>query len=261
MIGIDVDGTLVGSSGKVDPRVWEAAERVRTAGIRMVLCSGRPAFGLALEYAQRLDATGWHIFQNGASVMELGSDRSRSISLPEQVVRSYIDRARATGEILELYSDREYVSESAKSWSHAHAKLLGVAYRQAAFDSLHGAAVRAQWLMAHADAQKFAECEHAGLEVALSSSPLMPDTTFVGVTRAGVSKGTAMASIAEQYEIDLRDVMYVGDSDNDLEAMRKAGCPVAMQNASPAVLQAAKHVVPHVDEGGLAEALALALKG
>jgi hydroxymethylpyrimidine pyrophosphatase-like HAD family hydrolase len=134
-----------------------------------------------------------------------------------------------------------------------------VPYRQAAFESLQGSVVRAQWLMSHSDAKAFAAKEHAGLEIALSSSPLMPDTTFVGVTRAGVSKGTALASIAKQYALDSRELMYVGDSDNDLEALRIAGCPVAMQNASFAVLQVAKHVVPHVDEGGLAVALELAL--
>src|SRR3954466_4986054 len=112
MIGIDVDGTLVGSSGEVSPRVWQMAERVRSAGIRMVLCSGRPAFGVALEYARRLDPKGWHVFQNGASVVNFGNQQSRSVSLPGQTVKQLIERARKSGDALELYSDRDYVTES-----------------------------------------------------------------------------------------------------------------------------------------------------
>jgi len=69
LVGIDVDGTLLGSSGNVHPEVWGVAQRARTAGIHLALCSGRPAFGLALEYARRLDADGWHVFQNGASIV------------------------------------------------------------------------------------------------------------------------------------------------------------------------------------------------
>ncbi|HEU4601669.1 MAG TPA: HAD hydrolase family protein, partial [Steroidobacteraceae bacterium] len=185
MIGIDVDGTLVGSSGKVSSLVWQAAERVREAGVRMVLCSGRPAFGLAFEYARRLDPTGWHVFQNGASVVNVGDDRSRSAGLPQETVTAFVDRARRTNEILELYSDRQYVTESTAEWAHEHAQLLGVPYECRQFESIRGQVVRAQWLMPHADADEFATAVHADLEIALSSSPLMPDTTFVGITRAG----------------------------------------------------------------------------
>jgi hydroxymethylpyrimidine pyrophosphatase-like HAD family hydrolase len=57
----------------------------------------------------------------------------------------------------------------------------------------------------------------------------------------------------------MSDVMYVGDADNDLSALRRVGHPVAMANASPSVLGVAKHVVGHVDAGGLAQALHLAI--
>ena len=260
MIGIDVDGTLVGSSGQVHPKVWEATERVRAAGIRMVLCSGRPAFGVALDYARRLDPNGWHIFQNGASVVNVANDQSRSVALPQAIVSEYVERAGKSGAILELYSDRDYVTQSDTEWAHEHAKLLGVPYRCRSFDSLNGQVVRAQWLMSHADAKTFSESTHEDVEIALSSSPLMEATTFVGVTRSGVSKGSAIVDLAQQYGFEMRDVMYVGDSDNDLCALIQVGHPIAMRNASPAVLKAAKQVVPHVDEGGVAQALELALK-
>ena len=46
LVFIDVDGTLVGSSGDVDSTTWEAAARTRAAGVRLAICSGRPGFGL-----------------------------------------------------------------------------------------------------------------------------------------------------------------------------------------------------------------------
>jgi hydroxymethylpyrimidine pyrophosphatase-like HAD family hydrolase len=96
------------------------------------------------------------------------------------------------------------------------------------------------------------------VEVAVSSSPLLPGSHFVCLTRKGVSKGTSYRTISERYGIDLRDVMYIGDADNDLPALRIAGHPVAMGNGSAAVRAIAKHTVGHVDEGGLAQAFALA---
>jgi hydroxymethylpyrimidine pyrophosphatase-like HAD family hydrolase len=53
--------------------------------------------------------------------------------------------------------------------------------------------------------------------------------------------------------------MYVGDAPNDLPALRLVGEPIAMGNADPAVIQAAKRTVGHVDDCGLADALQSAI--
>ncbi len=259
LVGIDVDGTLVGASGDVHPRVWEAAERARAKGIRLALCSGRPAFAIALEYAERLDSVGWHAFQNGASIVHLPSGRSRSVALPSEAVHAFIVEARASGSVLELYNDREWVTESNAIWARDHARLLGAEFAPRPFESLDGPAVRAQWLLTRAQAERMMALPHPGLEAAQSTSPLMPDTQFVGFTREGVSKASAMRTIAAEYSIPMQDVMYIGDSGNDVSALRVVGHPVAMANADPAVIAVARTTVPHVDDGGVAQALEIAL--
>jgi Cof subfamily protein (haloacid dehalogenase superfamily) len=231
------------------------AERARAAGIHLALCSGRPAFGLALEYARRLDVEGWHVFQNGASIVHLGTRQSRSACLPPGHVKTLIAQARSGGEVLELYSDDRYVTESTSAWSRAHAAILGVPFEPRPFESLKGPVVRAQWLLSPAAAKETMAATHPGLEIAQSTSPLMPDTWFVGLTPEGVNKGSAVRTIAAEYGIALQAVMYVGDAGNDLPAMRIVGHPVALANADPVVLEAAGRVVSHVDAGGLVQAL------
>jgi len=258
LIGIDVDGTLVGSSGIVDPAVWRAAERVRAAGIHLALCSGRPAFGLALEYAQRLD-DGWHSFQNGASVVNLASGRSISSTLPAEFVSTLMAQARSTGRLLELYSDNDFASESTSDWAREHAALLGVPFEPRPFESLRGAAVRAQWVVSPMNSARTIAEAPPGVEVAESTSPLMPDARFIGMTRAGVSKGSALRSIVADYGMSLDEVMYVGDAGNDMSALQIVGYPVAMANADPAVLAIARYVAGHADRAGLVDALELAL--
>jgi len=260
LIGIDVDGTLVGSSGTVPPQVWQAADRARAHGIQLALCSGRPAFGVAFDYARRLDAAGWHVFQNGASIIHLQSGESRSAPLPPERVAELTRIARNTRDVLELYSDATYVTESTSTWAREHAVLLGIPFRAQPFESLTGAVVRAQWLLTREDARRFAESPPPDLELAESSSPLMPDVRFVGLTRKGVSKGSAIRMVAEAYGVDLRDVMYVGDAGNDLPALQIVGLPIAMGNADPAVRAAAAHTVGDVDSSGLIEAIELAIQ-
>jgi len=257
LIGIDVDGTLVGSSGQVPDIIWQLATEARAAGIHLALCSGRPAFGLAADYARRLDDDGWHIFQNGASVVNLATHESRSTPLPEGSVRGLISHARETGHVLELYGDDDYAVESEAAWAREHADLLGLPFKPRPYETLSPPLVRAQWLLAPEDARRVVA--PPGLEMADSSSPLMPGVRFIGLTRQGVSKGSAMREIAAAYRVDMRDVMYVGDSGNDLSALRVVGHPIAMGNADPEVIKAAQRTVGHVDAAGLADALRIAI--
>lgn len=259
LVCIDADGTLVGSSGGVPAAVWGAAARVRAAGVHLALCSGRPAFGLAREWASRLDADAWHIFQNGASVVHLASGRSLSAHLAPDTVALLIARARRTGWELELYTDDEYVVESESARARAHAALLGVPFAPRSLDSLDGPIVRAQWLLAIDRSDEVLREPHPGVELSPSTSPAMPDTHFVSLMPPGVDKGVAVQAMARDYGFAMEEVMFVGDGQNDAVAMRQVGFPVAMANAEPEVLAVARHTVGHVDEEGLVEALELAL--
>lgn len=260
LICIDVDGTLVGASGDVRPDVWAAAERVRARGVRLAVCSGRPAFGKAREYAERLDPQGWHIFQNGASLLNAATGESLSEALPADAVATLVQRARTTGRLLEIYSDADYAVEQDTDRVRRHAGLLGVPFRTRRLESLPGRIVRAQWLLAHDEAPAVLAEPHPGLHVSPSLSPVMPDTTFISLTLPGVDKASALRALAGRYGVPLERVMMVGDGANDLGILAIAGFAVAMGNAEPEVLEATSRHVGHVDEGGLIEALELSAR-
>jgi Cof subfamily protein (haloacid dehalogenase superfamily) len=259
LICIDVDGTLVGTGGAVHPRVWATADRARDAGLHLVLCSGRPGFGLSRGYAERLDPAGWHIFQNGASVLRLSDGLSRSSPIPPALVHSLIARARTTDRTLELYTDSAYAVERVSDRARAHAALLGVPFAPRPLESLASPIVRAQWLVSPEESAVIATEPHAGLEISTSTSPVMPDTRFMNITAAGVDKASAVRAVAREYGTCLDDVMFVGDGWNDAGAMRIVGYPVAMANAEPEVRTIARTIVADVDAGGAADAITLAI--
>lgn len=73
----------------------------------------------------------------------------------------------------------------------------------------------------------------------------------VEVTARGVSKGTALAWIAQREAVPKAAIIAFGDSGNDLSMADAAGLFVAMGNAPPEVKEAAGAVAPAVDEDGL----------
>jgi Cof subfamily protein (haloacid dehalogenase superfamily) len=259
LVCVDVDGTLVGSSGQVDPETWLAADRARATGVLLAICTGRPGFGITRTYAERLSPQGWHIFQNGASIVELPSGNSRSTAVDPNAVALLVERSRKTGRLLELYADNDYTVEIDSPVSRAHAALLGVPFQTRSFSSLTAPIIRAQWLVSESEFAGVSAEPRAGLELSRSTSPVMPGIQFVNLTPPGVDKASAVRGIAAAYGVSLSEVMFVGDGSNDAIAMRIVGAPVAMANADADALAVATHVVGDVDRGGLIEALSLAM--
>ncbi|WP_216317654.1 Cof-type HAD-IIB family hydrolase [Deinococcus aestuarii] len=259
LICVDVDGTLIGTGNTVREDVWAALADARLRGVRVALCSGRPAFGNALGYARRLDPDGWHVFQNGASIVNVGSGESLSEPLPEGPLAALLTRAHETGRLLEVYTDDDFGITRPGDLARRHAELLGLPYTPQAPERLVGTRVRAQWVVPLGEAAGVLAEQAPGLDVHPAGSPAMPDTLFISLTRAGIGKGSAVALIAAQYGLPLSRVMMVGDGHNDVTAMRIVGHPVAMGNADAQARAAASHHVSHVDEGGLAQAVRLAL--
>ena len=257
MVCIDVDGTLVGSSGTVSDAVWRAADLARARGVHLVLCSGRPAFGVTRSYAERLAADGWHVFQNGASVVNLRSGETRSSAIPPALVSMLVERSRERHRPLELYTDATYAVEMDTPRTRAHAGLLGLPFERRDLRSLRAPVVRAQWLVSHDEVEEVLGEPHEGLSLSHSLSPVMPDASFINVTPEGVDKASAVRLVADTYGVPLGRVMMVGDSANDVSAMRIVGMAVAMGNAEPDVRDIATTHVASVDEDGLAEALTL----
>lgn len=260
LICVDVDGTLVGTGNVVREDVWAALADARARGVRIALCSGRPAFGNALKYARRLDPDGWHVFQNGASVVNVGSGESLSEPLPPGGLDLLLARAHETGRLLEVYTDDEYGVTQPGDLARRHAELLGVPYVPRDPQTLTGTRVRAQWVVPLAESAGVQAEPHPGLDLHPAGSPVMPDVMFISVTRAGVGKGSAVTRVAAAYGLPLERVMMVGDGHNDVTAMRVVGHPVAMGNADAEARAAGHYHVAHVDAGGLAEAVALALR-
>ena len=78
---------------------------------------------------------------------------------------------------------------------------------------------------------------------------------LVETTAAGVDKGSGLHRLCDLLGIDIRRVMAIGDSDNDIPMLEAAGLGVAMGNASEHVKAMADWIAPTIDEEGAAVAM------
>ncbi|RDV38202.1 HAD family phosphatase [Bradymonadaceae bacterium TMQ3] len=255
MVLLDLDGTVIGPDGTVAREVWEAAERAREAGVRIAVCTGRAACGVALEVAQRLDPGAPHIFHNGA-LMLMGDEVLHCEELPAGPLRAVVEHARHHTLRVELYTTHDiFVDGICERCAH-HAEVLGqkVVERDLMEVLRSERVVRAHWIVAPEDIDRVVALELAGCEVGQASSPALPESLFASVTRRGVSKGSAARRAALRLGVDLRRTMAVGDSPGDLPMLDVVGLPRVMADGHPELV-ARYASVPGVDAHGAVRAL------
>lgn len=255
LICLDVDGTLVGSSGSPTDEVWDAAERARARGQHLTLCTARVALGPTRDWAARLDPTGLHVFHTGGALWRPSTGEVVENPLPDGAVEYAARIAADHGWVFEAYAWDELAVDSDAPLAVEHAALLGLEHRRSSIDSLHGAVVRAQYVVPIDEIEAAIDAAPPHCIASGATSPSMPQAAFVSVTAEAVSKAAGVASVAEHLGAAIGEVMMVGDGQNDLSAMAVVGWPVAIGDADPAVIAAARLVVAAVDEGGAAEAI------
>jgi Cof subfamily protein (haloacid dehalogenase superfamily) len=261
LILTDVDGTLIGTGSRIHERVFPALEAARAAGIHLGICTGRPLYSLAKDYARLVSSDGVHIFQNGAHAGKLDGTVVHQSLLPQAAYKQLVQLSRQLHIGLEVYTASACYVEVQTDISLEHQALIELLVTETDLLMLSEPVIRVQWVIHPEQHDQIVAAMQPIVGIAHSSAgtPDLPHHLYTSVTRAGTSKLEGADAVARFYGLGLNEVMMVGDGENDLEVLQGVGFGVAMGNASPKVKHVAQAVVAHVNDGGLAEAIDLAL--
>jgi len=257
LIAADLDGTLMARDAVLSPKVKDAVRRAMEKGVRFTIATGR-AFGSALPFAQELGVNAPLIcYQGGLIKDHLNGRVIYKQSLPLPLAQELIRFTRQRGLHLNVYVDdgrayAERMTPEARYYTRiAKAAVYPVGDMLAFLDR---------------DPMKFIIV----LSDEGATKPLIAElgALFSGRMRfvrsyprfaegipLDVSKGHALARLADHLGLPLGETIGIGDNDNDLELVEWAGLGVAMGNASPAVKAAADYIAPPVDEEGVIEVI------
>jgi Cof subfamily protein (haloacid dehalogenase superfamily) len=265
LIGIDIDGTLLDTSGRMPEANGTAIHNAVAAGVHVALVTGR-SYPFARPVADSLPSSISLIVSNGA--VERATDGATIVRrlLARDIARRILDATRAHRHAAALIFDRDFdrqvVYETMdwehpgrqRYWSRNHSHIAqsvpledaliedpiqvmyngGVTDMRALFD----------WLRA----------EVGGCSIQMTEY-VHRDFSLVDVTSAEATKGRALAWRAEQLGLTREEVMAIGDNFNDTEMLEFAGYPVIMGNAVDSLRSRGWHVTGHQDEAGVAQAI------
>lgn len=257
LIALDLDGTLVGRDLMLRPRVREEVARVRAAGIRGCVVTGR-MYRASLPYARELALDAPLICYQGAAIVDPQSDEVLfDMPLENATALELVAMAQSDGMHVQLYRNDNYYCEEHNRFSDLYARLSRV--EPIIVPSLHESfetsdATKAVIVADASDAHAYIEKVKARLGSRAYVTRSYPE--FIEVLSPIVDKGEALEFVAARLGIAMSDVLAIGDSWNDEPLLRTAGVGIAMGNAPQEIKEIAAAVVGDVEHDGVAEALA-----
>jgi hypothetical protein len=255
LIATDLDGTLMGEDAIISPKVKDAVRRAVEKGTKFTIATGR-AFSSTLPFAQELGVnTPLICYQGGLIKDHLNGrvihEQSVPLSSAQELIRFtqqrglhlnvYVDDGRAYVE--RVTPEARYYTEIAKAPVYPVGDLLTFLDR----DPI-------KFIIVLSD-DGATELLIAELETLFAGRMqfVRSYSCLVEGIPLGVSKGDALARLADHLGFPLEETIGIGDNDNDLELVERAGLGVAMGNASLAVKAAADYIAPPVDKEGVVE--------
>lgn len=252
LVVIDLDGTLLGPDHRIPPVNAEAIAACRTAGVQVMLASGR-MFASVRPYCVELGLTGPQITLNGGAIVDAPDGEVEALScLPETVVRSVAGGLKARGVPFVIMGQRTIyalpgTSESAilQGYGEPEAQVVTDLGREQVPDPV-------KLLVFASDPRWDAELAELADGVA---DTVRTGGGFFEYMVPGTCKGAALEEVLRRRAIPRSSVLAIGDYYNDLSMFEVAGVSVAMGDAPTPIREAADFVTASCVEGGLAQAL------
>jgi Cof subfamily protein (haloacid dehalogenase superfamily) len=272
-----MDGTLLNPQTNISKANIDAIRRLERAGIEFLICSGRD-YQDAKSVMETCDITCAYICLSGAAVYNREGETLSEIPLTshnladiEQVLSEQqadmdilTSRGRYTTAARKRRTDQLYSFLKDKFGSHA---LASQELEAAVQNRIESMTFISSLKKLPEDTVVFKICSN-GLPVHktarlkeifadypdLAAASSFPDN--IELTNQAAQKGSALKAYAKYKGISLKDVMVLGDSDNDLSMFTpEFGWTVAMENAMACIHKAAKYRTSSNAEDGVARAI------
>jgi len=261
LIALDMDETLLTSEKTVSDHNKAAIAKALQQGIKVVLCSGR-THNAVISYAHNLGITGpdQYMITNGGAIIENMEGKiifQRMMS--NHFYREFVKFVKDNGLQYNVVDNEGRTYTSPRDWIDKYTITQ-------AFENENGLYLKEPDQLP--DDFEITKAIINGEKTKLDEITEMVHNKFdkdYFVVRTGegfleifpkdVNKGEAVKALASDLEIDLSNVIAMGDRDNDIPMLKIVGKGVAMENGLPDVKAAADFITKDNNHSGVGVAI------
>lgn len=278
-LAFDLDGTLLTSEKKIDPRTFDSIQKAMKAGMHIIIASGRDKNGTKFVYEPLGLEDGRHFLAlvNGQIIYDFEKKEYDldDVLLPEDGIKiqrickqfnvegifccgydfySYVSRInRLKKKMASIFGNKpmDYGLKSAQKQRN----FIDLPYEEVLLTQDINKVI-----MVHS--KHFFEKNLDDLRMALADyDVLMVGPDWMEIMPKGVSKASAIKRIVERLGLTMDDVMAFGDAQNDIQMIKEVGIGVAMGNAMDEVKAVADYVCDTNENNGIGKTIDALLAG
>ena len=262
LIALDMDGTLLTEEKKIPQAQIDAIHQAIQAGVKLVLCTGRPLVGVK-PYYQELgleNENEYVIVDNGCAIHQTSDWQVVDWQeLKPDDIRYLYSLAEQSQVQLTLFDEEHYfvVGEKASKIVTDDAALVFTTPTEISLEEACSGQHRMFQAMFLGNPEQVDDFETKfAQELCQRFSGVRSQPVIYEAMPKGVTKACSLERLAQRLEIKPEEIMALGDANNDIEMLQFAGLGVAMGNASQHVKDLADYVTDSNEENGVATAIA-----
>ena len=255
LLTCDLDGTLLGPDLTFSPRLRQAIQEARSLGTVVALATGR-GFPSASRFAQDLGLDTPVICYQGAEIRSPDGAYLHQATLSRSYLPAVIQFCKTEQLELSVYW-KDHIYQATRMYNQDfYDRWFSLPIQQVSdlLSALSGDPCK--FIVTTATEQEGDWVEAQIRDMAAQQFQVMRSHAwFVEGLDRSVSKGNAVARLAQYLGITRAETIAIGDSQNDASMIEWANLGIAMGNASPRVQSVADVVAPPQHEDGAAWAI------
>ena len=261
LIAFDMDGTLLNSQKQITLGSIDMINRAFDEGKEVVLATGRCIAELK-EYLDQLPRLRYIVCVSGALVYDVHDNIViYENAIPKEIIKSIFAETEKEEMMIHILNKDSIVQKGCMQ----NMAYYGMGVYTELF---HNVATEVDDLKKYyynheISADKINLYHHStkgrtrtkdrlkGLDIVMADA----EKTSVEISSKGTTKGTGLEMLCSHLNINMSETIAVGDADNDLDVLKRAGLSIAMGNANDKVKEICDVQVKDCDHEGCSEAI------
>lgn len=259
VIALDLDGTLTNEKKEIPVRTFRTLMAAQEQGIRLILASGRPPYGMEplCRQLQMERYGGMMLAYNGGHIEDCSTGRTLvEVRLDEAFLPEMHECQKQSGmTLMTYYGDKIYTENPGSPYVQQSSRNNKMQIVQVS-DFVSDTPRPINKCLMVGPPEIVPEWEERWKRQFEDRMHIMHSTPyFIEFLPLGIDKGIALSRLLPQLGMTTDNLMTFGDSHNDISMLRYAGIGVAMDNAEPEVKAAADYVTDSNEHDGVATAI------
>lgn len=260
LLVLDVDGTLLNNAREISNRTLAALLKVQQMGIRIVLASGRPTYGL-MPLAKTLELGnygGFILSYNGCQIIKAQNGEilfERRIN-PEML--PYLEKkARKNNFAIFTYHDDIIITDTPENEYIISEAVLNnqKIIKEDEFSTAVDFPPCKCMLVSNDEEALIVLEDHWRRQLNGTLDVFRSELYFLEVVPCGIDKANTLGALMEKLNIKREEVIAIGDGVCDVTMLQLAGMGIAMGHSQDSVKVCADYVTASNEEDGVAQAV------